>query len=276
MVADSEKKVKPHYTRSSFSGALVNIGIKRRDIVFTHSNIGFFGVPKGGNSILNVFKTIFNSFFDVIGSEGTLVAPTFTYSFPNGKVFDPDNTPSDCGIFSEMLRKYPEACRSKDPCVSVAAVGGRAEEMTQNVPENAYGPGSFFDRFFRANGVVCNMNFDAASTLVHYVERALEVPYRYDKTFTGIMRENGVDREKKSTIFVNYLAKGNKVKFEPFDRLAREKGLYKTCAVGRGFVGAIKARDTFDLIQKTLPERPWFLAETKTLGIEPDLNNEAE
>ena len=44
---------------------------------------------------------------------------------------------------------------------------------------------------FPNNKVFCNLNFDAGSTFVHYVERSLKVPYRFDKSFSGIFRRKG-------------------------------------------------------------------------------------
>lgn len=273
MVGNRDKEVSTyHYNRCDLADSFREVGLSKGDIVFSHSNIGFFGIPAGERTPGNTFWTILNAFFDVIGEEGTLAVPTFTYSFPQGKVFDPDNTPSDCGIFTEMLRKHPEAYRSNDPCISVAAIGKKAEELTQNIPENSYGPDSFFDRFYEADGVICNLNFDAGSTFVHYVERSLNVPYRFDKTFNGTFRKGDREEDKKCTIWVRYVSSDETIAvFEPFDRLAREEGLYKTAKVGRGFVGIITVKDTFSLIERTLPERPWLLTRAGKTGVIPEL-----
>jgi len=263
--------VSHHYTHQILRDALQSVGLKKGDIVFSHSNVGFLGIPVGGNNAENVFNTILNAFFDVIGEEGTLVVPTFTYSFSQGKLFDPDQTPSDCGIFTEMLRKHSSTYRSEDPCVSVASIGARAAEMTQNIAENTYGKDSFFDRFYKANGKICNINFDAGSTFVHYVERALKVPYRFDKTFTGTFQKNGKQELRKSVLWVRHLSEGTTSKFETFSQLTQEKGLYKTAKVGRGFIGLITAKDVYRVIEETLPLRPWFLTEAEMLNVIPEL-----
>ena len=260
-----------HYNRPSFAEALRAVGIKKGDIVFSHSHIGFFGIPEGEKSEANAFRTILDAFIDVIGEEGTLIVPTFTYSFPQKKVFDPAESPSDCGIFTEKLRRLPEAYRSLDPCVSVAAIGRYAKNLTEGVPENAYGENSFFDRFYKAGGVICNMNFDAGSTLIHYAERILNVPYRFDKTFDGIIRENGVERAARSTIWVRQLVPGTEAKMEPFSALAKERGLFNVAKIGRGAVGMITAADTVSLVAETLPQRPWFLTEAEGMAIIPDI-----
>jgi|SanBayMetagenome_1026888.scaffolds.fasta_scaffold41247_2 aminoglycoside 3-N-acetyltransferase len=262
-----------HYSRLDLVNAFKSIGLKQGDIVFSHSNIGYFGIPKGDRSVINAFETILNAFFEVIGTEGTLIVPTFTYSFSQGQDFDPARTPSDCGIFTEMLRKLPNSYRSDDPNISVAAIGKKAQQVTENLPENAYAINGFFDRFYQEGGVICNLNFDAGSTFIHYVEKCLQIPYRFDKTFSGNIWKNGQPEKRNSIIWVRYLTEGTRTKFEPFDELARSHNLYKTAQVGRGFVGAITAEDTFNLVKKTLPLRPWFLTEAEILKIEPDLKN---
>lgn len=261
-----------HYSKKDLIAGLRRIGLMRGDVVFSHSNIGFFGLPEGKRSAKNAFDLIVGAFREVLGDSGTLVVPSFTYSFAEGEVFDPDHTPSTSGTFSEMVRCHDGSYRSEDPNVSVVALGGQAEELTRNVPTNAYGPGSFFDRFYQAGGVICNMNLDAGSTFVHYVERCMDVPYRFDKTFKGIFRKGAHDEICYSTLWVRCRSSSETIAvFEPFDKLAREKGLYQTAKVGRGFVGRITAKDMFDLIEGTLPSRPWFLIRAGITGKTPTL-----
>jgi aminoglycoside 3-N-acetyltransferase len=203
---------------------------------------------------------VYEAILDVIGEEGTLVVPTFTYSFSGGKVFDPDNTPSDCGIFTEYIRKRAESFRSEDGNVSVAAIGRMAYELTAEVPENAYGEDSFFDRFYKAGGKVCNLNFDAGSTFIHYIERLNNVYYRFDKTFEGVLVKDGKESRRKSTIWVRkFEIEGSVAAFEKFDELATKTGYYKRKSVGRGFIGVMTASDVEKLIAETIEEYPNFL-----------------
>jgi aminoglycoside 3-N-acetyltransferase len=263
-----------NFTQSEFAQALRNLGLKEGDTVFSHSNIGFFGYPEGERSVENSCQTILRAFQSVIGESGTLIVPTFTYSFSNNQTFDFENSPSTCGVFTEFIRKHPEASRSCDPAVSVAALGAQAKLLTENAPQNSYdSEKSFFARFCKSHGKVCNLNFDAGSTFVHFVERELKVPYRFDKTFSGKIIQAGQVREAKNTLWVRYLCEGTAAKFEPFDEVARKMNCFKTAKVSRGFVGVISASDTLSVIQKTLPSRPWFLTEAELTGKEPDLKN---
>lgn len=252
--------MKFYYNRAQMVQAFKQSGLKPGDVVFSHSNVGYFGYPEEGQTSEALFQTILGAFFDVIGEEGTLVVPTFTYSFPRRQHFDPDHTPSTCGIFTEMLRRHPEARRSADPIFSVAALGRRAMELTCDLSPECFGKNSFWDRFLHEDGVICNLNFDAGSTFVHYVERCLNVPYRYDKLFTGRLTRDGKAIKSSAIYFCQDLSNPDTVAaFEWFDRVARERGVARSVPVGRGAVVVISAADTFKLIEDELKQHPWFL-----------------
>ncbi len=260
-----------HYTRDHLVKALRSVGLGPGDTVFSHSNIGFFGVPQGVTDSRGACELILDAFTEVLGTDGTLIVPTFTYSFPDGSHFDPDTTASTCGAFTEFVRCLPDARRSTDPNVSVSAIGARADELTVDVSTNAYGSDSFAGRFFDTGGSVCNLNFDAGSTLVHYVEREMGVPYRFDKTFPGTRWIDGVGCEITSTLWVRHLVDGTEAEFTAFDGLARDRGLFRTHPVGRGQVGCMATTDIRDLITDTLPIRPWFLTRAGLTGDTPVL-----
>ena len=263
------------YNRDDLARAFRSVGLKKGDLVFSHSNIGFLGRPAGGADPENTFQTIYGAFHDVIGESGTLVVPTFTYSFSQKKVFDLENTPSDCGIFTELVRQHPDSIRSEDPNVSVAAIGAQATALISRLPSNTYDEDGFFGRFHRAKGVFCNLNYSAGITFLHYVERCLKVPYRFDKTFRGVFRKNGVEEEREATIWVRYLSSDETRSvvepFEPFEAIARERGLFVEEKVGRGKVGLITAEDAYNLLEELLADNPWFLTHASISGQIPKL-----
>lgn len=261
-----------HYNKADFVAGLRKVGLGRGDIVFGHSNIGFFGVPEEGRSVDVAFEVILEAFREVLGDEGTIVAPAFTYSFPQGEVFDVDDSPGIGGVFAEKLRALPDSVRSQDPAVSVVALGRQAEALTGDQPSNSYDPDAFFGRLLQYEAKVCNMNFDAASTFVHFAERECQVPYRFDKTFQGTIRERGLERPAENTIWVRYLHDELVAVFEPFDRLAVDNGLCQVANVGRGFVKAMTIRDQFNLVCDTLKSDPWFLTQAGVSGNVPHID----
>ena len=74
-----------------------------------------------------------------------------------------------------------DSIRSYDSSYSVLGIGKNALRMIENAPINSFGENSFFERFYQSEEKILNLNFDAGSTLIHYFERLLNVPYRFDK-----------------------------------------------------------------------------------------------
>ena len=261
------------YARSDIKSALDRLPLERGDVVFCHSNIGMFGRCEGVTNSHDLCEVIFGAIQGRVGSGGTLCFPAFTYSFPRGETFGLSTAAPGMGALAEYaMSGQPWVYRSLDPCYSVVAHGPGAHRLLSHAPENSFdAAASFFARFWREGGKVLNLNFDAGSTFVHYVERCLEAPYRFDKTFQGIIRRpSGVEWRAKSTIFVRYLDDALEARFEAFDALARKQGKFVTTKLGRGEMGVISAEDTYNLIAETLPSRPWFLTKAEAMGVEPD------
>jgi aminoglycoside 3-N-acetyltransferase len=137
-----QKKRTPDYSKKDFVAALRKAGISSGQTVLCHSNIGFFGIPSEGNNRETADRIVLEGFLDVIGKSGTLIVPTFTYSFCKNETFDPDLSQSTCGPWSEYVRTQSAARRSLDPLFSVAAIGKKSIELTDNMPCECFGEGS--------------------------------------------------------------------------------------------------------------------------------------
>lgn len=252
------------YSKKDIVNALKAIGIKEGNNLFCHSNIGFFGKLEKAKTSKDYYEIFKSAIFEVIGNEGTLVCPTFSYTFCRKHDFDIKNTPGVCGAFSEMMREDKDAFRSEDANFSIVSVGKNAKYFTQKAPEYSFGRNSFWDKFLISDGIFCNFNFDSGSTFIHYVERCLDVPYRWDKGFEGYLVD-GKKKEKRIFYhFVYNLEKENHIPdFTKFDKLAKELNLAKTATLGKGQVLKISAKDTYDLIEKEIKNTPNFLIKGK-------------
>ena len=255
---------KKYYNQDDVRKALVNVGLKRGDIAFSHSNIGYFGIPEGGGGTSNIERILLDTILEIIGPEGTFIVPTFTYSFPKAKFFDKNETPSVCGILTEIVRKHPQSYRSDDPIFSVAAIGKFAQEFTGNVSKECFGKDSFWDRFYRENGLILNMNLGVPTTYFHYVERSLNVPYRYNKAFLVKIIINGKLDIRETIYFcrdtTNYPTKPD---WMGIHALAVESGLPKYADVGRGYISLTSAVKLYELIKEMLPQKPYFLTNSR-------------
>jgi aminoglycoside 3-N-acetyltransferase len=245
------------------AGALRAAGLAEGDTVFSHSNIGYFGRCSEATSAKGLCDVFLNAFLQVVGPTGTLVVPTFSYSFGSGrtkKEFDVSGTPGVCGILSEHVRRSTGVLRSADPMFSVAAIGRLADSITRDADTECFGENSCWRRLLDVDSVVCNLNFDSASTLVHFVERRQRVPYRQNRIFFGTIVENGKAREAEAIYFSRDMNDPKSVpNFARFDQLARAANLVRTVPLGRGSIVSISARATAWLIERQLPLEPRFL-----------------
>lgn len=195
----------------------------------------------------------------MIREDGTLIVPTFSYSFCNKEDFDLDNTPSICGMFTEWIRTNTKCTRSEDANFSITAIGDKNDFFTKNSPSHSFGKNSFWERFMKSGGKFCNFNLDPASTFVHYVEKFLNVPYRFDKEFSGVFIKNNKQFNKSFYHFVRELKPKYEPQFEKFNLSAQKNLLVKTSNLGKGQIVCITALDSFYLIKNELEKDPFFL-----------------
>jgi aminoglycoside 3-N-acetyltransferase len=257
------------YATADIARAIGGLGIGGGDTVYCHSNIGFCGRAAGVSSAGALCEAFFDAITGIIGPRGTLIVPTYTYSFPRKEAFSPSDTASQMGIFAEWVRRLPESVRSCDPSYSAAAIGADADSFVTAAPSNSFAEDSHFARLMEAEGIVVNVNFPGC-TLIHQVERMLRVPYRFDKTFRGEIRTKHGTVSASNTIWVRYLSDDLLIHDPfPFVTEATRTGLLATKPLGRGSVSAIRAKHVYRLIAETLPKRPWFLTKADGSGRTP-------
>ena len=253
--------MRTNYKSNDIVKTIRQVGICEGDTVFVHSNLGYFGVLEDAACREGYADAFLRAFLEVLGPTGDLVVPTFSYSFCRGEDFNPEKTPSTCGLFSETVRMDERSVRSEDANFSIAVIGPRDRFYTENPPEYSFGPGSFWDRFLQNDGIFCNLNFDAGSTFIHYVERELQVPYRWDKPFRGrITTEHSPPVEKVFYHFVYDLEKTwDAPDFARFSREAETENIVAKSFLGRGNVVAISAKDTYEFVERRILVEPRFL-----------------
>ena len=71
------------YSKDDIITALKKVGVCNNDSIYVQSNLGFFGKLKDATDKISYGKVFKDAIFEVIGLEGTLVVPAFSYSFCN-------------------------------------------------------------------------------------------------------------------------------------------------------------------------------------------------
>jgi len=157
--------------------------IPRGGIVMVHSSLFSLGIIEGG---VSGFYRVLRQH---IGENGTIVVPTFTYSFRRNQIFDVRYTPSarNIGVFSEFVRMLPESLRSPDPLFSMSAIGAQAAELMRRNTIASFGSGSIYSRLFDLNThfVAIGITYSTGLSGFMHLERLAEVPYRKEVEYFG-------------------------------------------------------------------------------------------
>ena len=250
------------YTKDNLKKALVSVGVQKGDIVFCHLGISKLGTPKEIYEGKSKFEVIYEAITETIGPQGTLLTPTFSYSFCKGEIFDPLETPSDVGYFGEALRKMKGAKRSLDPIFSVAGIGPKVDELLDDLPNDCYGKDCVYDRLVQRNAKLCNIGVNLFYTsLNHYTEQmAGGVPHRFLKLFSGYVKKDGKLVKENWIYVVRILGEFSKPAFDKLEPDAAQLNLSRTANVGTGRIICVSFQDLYDLYRTKLSDDPWYLA----------------
>lgn len=253
------------YSASDLVDAMKRVGIASGDTVFFQTCVDTLGQPVGCADSRGICEMLWNSLREVVGPNGTVLVPTYTFSFCRQEIFDIEKSPTIWGEwntyfeFSEYFRRLPGAIRSADPIFSTAGIGPRAAEILLNLPKVCLGEDCVHDRLWRVGGKICILGVGLYESIFrHHMEAMTRVPWRYDKLFTGYIRENGKTRKEGWIYNVRILANNADPAGEPLEAIARQTGLCRVAPVGHGEILSVKADEFRNLIIQELTRNPWF------------------
>jgi aminopeptidase-like protein/aminoglycoside N3'-acetyltransferase len=255
---------KTNYSRADLINGLELTGLRPGDTVFFQvSHLSLGEVERGPE----MFELLYSAMREVIGSEGTMLLPAYSFSFCRNEDFDVQASPAIQGAWSpsldflEYFRRLPGIVRSADPNLSVAGLGPRAEELLTQLPNTSYGTDCLHERLLKSGGKICGIGVGLAeASFLHYLEEAMGVPFRYRKLFTGRVGQNG-ELNKQGWISsvpiraANALPNGTRV-----EKIARSEGLCGVAQVGLGEVISIDCRSFYELIGREIARDPWITA----------------
>jgi aminoglycoside 3-N-acetyltransferase len=212
-------------------------GIGDGDMVLLHSDIRrtLRSARRDGENLSP--ETLLNSFLEAVGKSGTLLLPLFNFDFTRGVPFDIRSTPSQMGILTEVGRQHAFSVRTAHPIYSFAVLGAQREQFRQVNNFSGYGEDSPFALLHRNGGKIAVLDLpdQNSMTFYHYVEEALNVPYRYHKTFSGTCIDaQGNASDKTFGLFVRDLDKRVQTHVNPMGELLWQQGLYSGSRPNQG------------------------------------------
>lgn len=238
--------------------ALWAVGAADCDVLYIHTDMTF-GLPalKRGTllaEMLNILESL---------SVKTLVFPTFTFSFCNGEHFDIQNSRTPMGALNEYARKSGRGVRSADPLLSVYVLGDSLN-LVNDLSDYSIGAGSNYDRLHLCGKDVKFLFFGAdmreCFTYTHYMEAVIDVPYRYNKEFSGTVIDGGINYEKTVWLYTCYANTHLTPKAVVHDAM-RQRGHLSTVGLGSGQLCCFREKNAFITIADLLTDNPLCLTD---------------
>lgn len=240
--------------------SLKSVGLQKGDTVLCHCDLSKIGLMKECKNNEDYLKNLLDCLLNVLGAEGTLMVPTFSYNYARKKEpFIYEKTPSELDVFSEYVRKHKESLRSLHPIFSMTALGKNQEFLCQNVSRSSFGVHSPFDRLMQTNGKILFIGTSSAysMTFIHYIEHMFGVSYCYHKAFFTPVFKEGKKIQGPFFCFLRYLEKVF-YNHPPFETLLKERKVLSQQALGMGFLQLTHAQDVFKIAFEKLQQEPCF------------------
>jgi aminoglycoside 3-N-acetyltransferase len=202
------------------------------DAIALHTDlpsVGFVqvGIPRQ-QQLADLFQML------VEGSAGrTLLFPTFNYDFCRTGVYDPMADPCQVGVLNEYVRRLHPHERTLTPVFNFCIYDNRAFSLEP--AENPLSGTSTFGELVARRASVAFFGALVGNTFLHHIEDVMEVGYRYMKSFPGVVRRDGADRQIVLRYRVRPLVQGTGD--YDIDRVARDlfnAGILHQAPLGNG------------------------------------------
>lgn len=237
-------------------------------IVSDLSMLGNIEAADGRSALANCFDSV----CEVMGGDGTIVVPTFTYRrLGEGSPYLHADSASETGSFTEFVRRMADSVRSLHPVFSYAAIGPDRNAICENASAHSYGWSSPAQRMIEADAIMISLGLPPhrGTFLLHVAERAVGVPYRYtkelsipvyvgdrkiSKPFFHFVKYSDCDLVWDTNRVIDLLETQGKLKYRPLGNSGiwayRAKDLFRTTV-------NLLDRNIFGLLAHAPKIRPW-------------------
>lgn len=165
----------PVYRTQDLAEDFSRIGLRPGDSLVLHSSLKSMGKTAEGA------KTVIDALLQVLGPEGNLLVPTYTYSLIiwNTEPYDHAASRSRVGAITEEVRHRPGSIRSFHPSHSVSVIGPAAHVITANhLHSTPIGRGSPLDRMrLRHAKILMLGTYQDTNSSLHLAEVLTGLPY---------------------------------------------------------------------------------------------------
>lgn len=248
-------------TKQQLNNLIDSLNIKKKSLIVLHSSLFIFGrIENGPETILEL---LINKFC----KEGTLILPSFTYSFRRKLIFNVNKSKChpEIGLLSEILRKKVNVYRGLDPLFSFIACG-QDKEIVRRVSNNCFGQKSVFENLFKKKGTILSLGVEMTHGITEFlhIENIANVPFRFKKKFEGITIDHNNNRKKD---YVYHFAKDEKFfknyrsNREIFEKKLIKKKICNKKKFGYGNIFTLDMENFLDYSANELKKNPYIMIE---------------
>lgn len=247
-------------TNLDLLNVLKEIGADQCDTLFIHTSLTF-GTPNPElkkkellNELLNVIKEL---------NVRNVCMPTYTFSFCNGKNYNPAKSVSRMGALNEFFRKQEGVVRSVDPLMSVAMLG-EDKELVLEIGHSSCGNNSTYDKLRHRDGVkflFLGAKIGDCFTYMHYLEWLYGVDYRYERKFRGEVVIDGVSSIEEYDLFCRYDGVIPNTNSYVYEQEMYEKGEAQVREFGDSTISIVEQKTASKAYQRCLLKDPHYFVD---------------
>jgi len=209
-------------------------------------------------------QTILNLLINVVGSNRSLLMPTFASGYKNG-ICNLDKEPSTTGLLSELFRKHPQTRRSLSAFFSFNILGPETPGVVSLQPKNAWGDGSMYEWMEKNNVHFLMLGTHPTScSYLHRMEWLNRdiINYRYDKRFEGILLREGTEYPVQETLYVRSL---NPPVINDYTVIYNDlkKGGMSVVMLDGVYIAHMRAEDMKNVYMKLLKKDPFLTVQNR-------------
>lgn len=231
--------------------------------LYVHTGMTF-GIPNPNLGKKKILEEIFNIFqgFNI----KNICFPTFTFSFCNGESYNIQNSKSKMGALNEYVRLLPNSVRSIDPLMSNVLIGEDLDLVT-NLSKSSIGKGSTFDKLHN-NSKVKFLFFGTkvgdCFTYMHYIEKMVNVNYRYDRFFKGQIFDGYNTYTDTYELYVRYKDIYPGKASHLYEQMMLEKEISKRLDLGDSTITIVEESDAYELYYDLITKDPNYFLDPKS------------
>lgn len=256
----SKKYAVRRTTLTEVRDVIRSLGIPRSPVIMIHSSLAGLGLIEDG------LPGLYRCLTETLGSDATILMPTFSFRFGQSRHWDYWGTPSETGALTEYMRKLPETVRTIHPFHSVCGAGRYHARFAACENASSFGPDSPFQLLYDMDALNLSLGapFVGGATFLHHVEEVLKVPYRASEDFPGNVYDRFGRRVDRTFCMYARIQTAEYQYVNVWDHVWEDlcnEGLFVRTVLGAAPIHLCRIRKTHDSFARHILADPFYAAD---------------